>query len=101
MSQNLAEGAHAMHRFALRAVVVLGVLAVISLAAHAFGRHKDMRQRIGQHVTKALDAVKATAAQRNSVQAAVQEVIRTAEEVFGSAGTPDLEQILDQFSRTR
>jgi hypothetical protein len=90
-----------MRRLALRAAIVLGVLAVVSLVAHAFGRHKDVRQRIGQHVNQALDAVKATPAQRNSVHAAVQEVIRTADEAFGSTGMPDFEQILDQFSRPR
>jgi hypothetical protein len=90
-----------MRRSTLRAVIIVGVLVAVSLVAHAFGRHKDMRQRIGQHVNQALDAVKATPAQRNSVQAAVQEVIRTAEDAFGGSGMPDLDQIIDQFSRPR
>jgi Spy/CpxP family protein refolding chaperone len=81
-------------------VTVLGFFA--ARAALAFGRHRDVKARISQQVNLALDAVKATQAQRGAVQAAVGEVLRTAEEAFGGAqGLPDFDEVLDLFARDR
>jgi hypothetical protein len=70
--------------------------------ALAFGHRKDVRAKIGQSVKQALDAVKASPAQRNQIQAAIDQVARTAEEAFGGAqGMPDFDELLDAFSRSR
>jgi len=92
-------------KIAYRVAVLALVLAAGFFAtrtALAFGRHRDARAKVGQQVSLALDAVKATQAQRTAVQAAVGEVMRSVEEAFGGTqGLPDFEEVLALFSRDR
>ena len=55
---------------------------------------------MNQHVDKALDAVKASAVQRDQVHAAIGEVMRTLDDTFGH-GLPDVDEALTLFTRDR
>jgi Spy/CpxP family protein refolding chaperone len=84
----------------LKSALIVVLAFATARTVLAFGRHRDACAKVNQRVDKALDAVKASAVQRNQVHAAITEVMHTIEDSFGH-GLPDLDEALALFTRDR
>jgi hypothetical protein len=79
---------------------LLGLAAFLMFTASgAFASKRVGRARIGRELTHALDAAKATAAQRKQVEGVVEEVERRAEAMMN--GKADIDTLIDIFAQDR
>jgi len=79
---------------------LIGLAACLTLgASDAFASKRVGRARIGRELTHALDAAKATAAQRKQVEGVVEEVERRAEAMMN--GKADIDTLIDIFAQER